>query len=175
MIAQPLDPKLVFIQGVRFWIAETVLREKCDADPGYQPLLNIPGIVVCAFASECFLKCLGLLDGKEHVNWHNLSELFKRLDEATKEGIRQEWQVMTDATCDQRKELETHFKVSIPTDIETSLAECGDAFRLLRYIFERPKNATFYITHFPKVLHDYTLKRTGWDFSEKGRHQAQDR
>ena len=48
--------------------------------------------------------------------------------------------------------------IKIPWDLLTALADCGDAFERMRYIYEDPPNAKFYIINLPPILHDLILE-----------------
>jgi hypothetical protein len=72
-----------------------------------------------------------------------------------------------DEGCRQRKHLideeEKHFKVAIPRDLKTALTDCGDAFKLIRYIYENPRKPLFYITHLPVSLRFAIQEVTNWN------------
>jgi hypothetical protein len=80
----------------------------------------------------------------------------------TRERVKTEYAKMTRETADQIAEFAKKHGVSLPRDLETALSDCGDAFQLLRYIYERPKGTTFYITHLPLVLRNVITQITDW-------------
>lgn len=145
-------------QGERFWLADGALQRTCEADPdpGVAARLNLPGIVMSAFDSECFLKSLLVAEGKSiqpRLRTHHLGKLFGALDDPTKKVILSEWKKMIAATEHQLVAEEERIGRALPRDIETSLDDCGEAFLDFRYWFEDPsKSVKFYIPHLPRVL-----------------------
>jgi HEPN domain-containing protein len=155
--------KAIFDHGASFLLAEVMLRKQVDADPALLKVLQFPGMVLNAFASELFLKCLLALDGKGEQRGHNLRTLYDKLSDDTKVKIKEEWARMLAAIGErQLVEQGQKFGVTFARDIETSLAECGEAFVDMRYVYENPRGATFYITHLPLVLKKVIEQLTGW-------------
>jgi hypothetical protein len=159
-----VDPRDVYRQGIRFLVTDVVLRRKVESEPDLEESLKYPGMVISAFASELFLKCLKLIDGKGTSNSHKLAELFGDLSHDTQALIRAEWDTMLAVSEPMYQELERKHRVKIPRDLNTSLAECGEAFMKLRYIYELPKGSTFYITQLPLVLKNVVKKlKPDWE------------
>ena len=156
--------RAVYRHASGFLLADVVLRRQAEADPALAEIVKFAGMVTNVFASELFLKCLLLLDGKGESREHNLKKLYDQLDETTKKKILAEWVKMLSETPGQLEQQEQRFGVTIPRDLETSLSECGDAFVLLRYIYiyEEPRGAAFYITQLPLVLKNVVDQMTGW-------------
>lgn len=151
----------IYDHADRFLITETQLRKLIDADPKIASVVQFPGMVICAFACELYLKCLLVIEGKKPAKDHNLAKLFGRLEASNKEKIEAEWGRMLVVTGEQIKGFEEKFNVEVPRDLATALADCGNAFEVLRYLYEG-KKANFYITHFPQVLRRVIQKLQGW-------------
>jgi len=108
------------------------------------------------------LKCLLLLEDKTPPKDHNLLALFNLLDNGTKAKLEAEWVVAMDARKAEFDEMEKQFKIKIPRDLPTALAHCGNAFQIMRYIYENPTGANFFITDFPMALFIVIRRITGW-------------
>jgi hypothetical protein len=68
---------------------------------------------------------------------------------------------MLEITKEQIEEAEKNLQARLPRDIPTALADCGDAFETLRYVYETGR-AKFYITHLPLVLRKVIQSITKW-------------
>jgi len=159
----PPDPKAVFNHALRFMATDTELRKLIDKEPDLFQFFQFPGMVISAFASELYLKCLLLLDGKGAITGHNLKTLYNKLSPDTKAKIEAEYATMMQITASEIAELEKKLRRTLPKDLNTALTDCGLAFEQMRYIYEQPKGAAFYITHLPLVLHKVIVRITAWD------------
>ena len=119
-------------------------------------------MVLSALASELFLKCLLLIENKPPGRTHLLNKLYEELNDSTKARIESGWATMMGHRAGDIEAREREYGIEIPRDLPTALADCGDAFRLLRYIYEDPAAPKFYITDLPVVLQDVILDITGW-------------
>lgn len=156
------DPKKVYQHAMRFLATDGFLRTHAGKDEKVAFWCQHPSMVISSFASELLLKCLLILEGKIPPDKHNLETLFKLLEPPLQADIRARW----DADQQRRKAdidaNEQRMGVTIPRDLPTALADCSDAFLLLRYLYEDPMKASFYITFFPVILRDVIRQRTGW-------------
>jgi len=152
----------VYRHALRFLATDGLLRINAQKDEKVAYWVQHPAMVISTFASELLLKCLLVLEGKIPPDKHNLDTLFHLLEPKHRAEIERLW----DANQAKRKALideqEQKMKVSIPRDLATALADCGDAFVLLRYLYEDPKKAAFYITFFPQHVRDVIRGLTGW-------------
>jgi HEPN domain-containing protein len=144
---------------MRFWIAEDRLRRTVSADDKITGWIMMPAVVLSAFADELFLKCLLLLEGKTPPDIHHLAELFNKLEQTTKDMIEAGWNAAVQANEHEFAENERKLNITIPRDLPTALADCGDTFRLMRYIYDDPLAVKFYIIDLPQVLRDVILAR----------------
>jgi HEPN domain-containing protein len=124
-------------------------------------MVQFPGMVICAFAAELYFKCMLLLEGKKAPKTHHLQKLFAALYDENRRLIEAEWARMLEATKEQIEEAEKRLQAQLPRDIGTALADCGDAFEVLRYVYEIGR-AKFYITHLPLVLRKVIQSITKW-------------
>jgi hypothetical protein len=119
-------------------------------------------MVISTFASELFLKCLLLLEGKDVPNKHNLETLFGLLNADHQSRITELWDKDQVRRKDHLDDTERKMGVAIPRDLSQALHDCGDAFVLLRYLYEAPMKASFYITFLPIILRDLIREITSW-------------
>jgi len=157
------QPKDVYTHALWFLGTEAFLRRQIDADASLMPMLQYPGMVICAFAAELFLKCLILLEGGTPKNTHNLLTLFEQLSAKHRALVERHWDTGCRARKDSIDAMEKQYNVTIPRDLKTALTDCGDAFKLLRYVYESPKKPLFYITHLPTSLRFAIQEITGWN------------
>ncbi len=151
------------MHGTRFLYTEDLLRQTSESDQTRTIMTMMPAMVMSAFASELFLKCLLLLEGQTPPDLHHLGSLYKRLHNKRKARIAQLWDAEVAAHANQFAENERRLGVSIPRDLKTALFDCGDAFEGLRYIYEDPLRVKFYIIHFAPILHRAVLEvRPDW-------------
>lgn len=159
------DPHQVYLHGLGFLVADGLLRTNAERE-GYKlaKWIQFPAMVTNAFASELFLKCLLILEGKAHLaRGHDLHLLFKRLDGQTQKDIRARWDADAPRRVSSLAEAERLSGATIPRDLDTSLAECGKAFERIRYIFEPASHPiAFYITFLGIYLRDTIRQRTNW-------------
>lgn len=161
--SSPLNAREIYGHALKFLATDTHLRKQVDKDARASKVFLFHGMVINAFASELFLKCLIVLDEKKPKASHNLKSLYEQLSSDKQSLVTKHW----DEGCRQRKHLideqEKVTNTPIPRDLVTALNECGDAFRIMRYAYERPKAGSFYITHLPISLRFAVQEVTGWD------------
>lgn len=149
------DAKDVYRQAVRFQLADFMIRKSAvDETENVQNNLMMPSMVLSAFSSELFLKCLLLLEEKPSVETHRLNLLFGQLRDETKSIIRKQWSIAVATNERELIENEKKLGITIPRDLDTALQDCGGAFVLLRYVYEAPNDAKFYIIDLPQVLRE---------------------
>ena len=94
-------PKAVYNHALHFMATDGFMRKQVDGDRSLMPMLQYPGMVISAFASELFLKCLILLEKKVPKNTHNLLTLYEQLSVKHKGMVERHW----DEGCAARKDL----------------------------------------------------------------------
>lgn len=127
----------------------------------------IPGMVLSSFTSELFMKCLILIEGKSPKDEHHLSRLFEMLHSNTKEQLRSLWSAEVAWNELEFQENERKFNATIPRDLDSALMDCGNSFVLMRYLYEDPKRAKFYIVDLPSALRNLIRERMpSWEPSK---------
>jgi hypothetical protein len=125
-------------------------------------MLRYPGIIVSSFASELFLKCLILIEQGTPKGTHNLLTLYNQLTKGHQALVERHWNALSLKWKHAIDAEEKKFNVRIPRDLKTALSDCGDAFKLIRYVYENPREPLFYITHLPMSLRFAVEEVTGW-------------
>jgi len=162
---QQLDPFKVYMNAERFRIADSLLRTD-EVMKGYGAAIGGPTLVLAAFASELYLKCLFALETGRQASGHELRGLFLLLSEDTRFEIERQW----DEYCamphrirvyDAIKQLEGY---DVPRDLRWSLKAGNDAFVSLRYIHEPNHIAPkFLLGDFHVILREVILaKKPEW-------------
>jgi hypothetical protein len=77
MAKAPIDAFKIFLHAYRFLISEEHLRRA--EDPQMMSFIAAPSIVLSAFASELFLKCIQVLEKGNASSTHDLALLFRGL------------------------------------------------------------------------------------------------
>ena len=151
------DPWHVYNHGLRFLKADDHMRRSCAQDAALINSLIFPAMTLSAFAAELFLKSLLIVEGTTPPGSHNSNTLFKRLHNKTKEALRIRWDGNVAAREKELAENERRLDVQIPRDLDTALADCGDAFEKMRYLYEDPINVKFYITDLAGIVRDHII------------------
>jgi hypothetical protein len=150
-----LDARKIFNHAERFhWSGE---RLRTTRDEEIAKMTLIVSMVLSAFASELYLKCLHCIDSAEVPPGHNLRDLFASLPILRQQKIRTLWdQLMThQATLlDQRDKALGGAVVS--RDFDACIADASHAFEQIRYIYEDDQ-FRFNMVDFPRVVRQAIL------------------
>jgi HEPN domain-containing protein len=136
----------------------------------YAAFMANPIVVLSAFASELFLKCLLNLEGKEFERTHNLEDLFGSLSDSTRARITELW----DAEVKRKKAdwAAAQGDNPAPLDLPTALKDGGDAFDAVRYAHEGDVNCRFVMGDLPRLLRTVIVeKKPEWDKVQRNVHQ----
>jgi hypothetical protein len=158
-----IDPLHIFMHGVRFMVADERLRT--TNDQYVMTYVMAPALVLSAFASETFLKCLIALETGHAPDGHNLKNLFQILPRPTQRRIEELWDeyVQSQATFwDTIDKLAPH---PSPRDLLTSLSEGNKGFVELRYSYEgeTARRLRFRLGDLPRMLRRVILElRPEW-------------
>lgn len=152
------DPRKVYHHGIRFLVADHEIRRTSVGNKTLTEWVMLPAIVLSAFASELFLKSLIIIEGKHPPDSHNLHTLFKRLHNKNKDGIVARWDKNVTLRENEFKKNEVTLGIKIPRDLRSALVDCGDAFERMRYLYEDPINAKFYIIDFAQIVQEQILQ-----------------
>src|ERR1700748_1063655 len=125
---QQPDPLKIFMNAERFRIADLVLRQ--NNNPQIMVAVARPALVLSAFASELYLKCLICIETDRLAHGHDLQVLFKQLSGRSRQGIEKRWNAYV--TTPQRQRIYAAIKslqgADIPSDLDWSLRHGGDGF-----------------------------------------------
>lgn len=159
------DPHDVYLHATRFLVADSILRKSFKKRPSPKKWVSYPAMVNSAFASELFLKCLLILEGKSPPGTHDLETLFSSLNAAHKARIRALWKAKQPGRERALATVERENGKTIPRDLVGALRDCANAFELIRYMHESPKKAKFYLTFFPIHVRD-VIRQVRPDWTE---------
>jgi hypothetical protein len=97
-----------------------------------------PGIVLAAFASELYFKCM-LVDAgaPSFPKRHNLTQLFLNLSPKSRSDLKRLWEEIVQPNPQTAKAVATNLGASI-LKLEDFLSEHADSFENWRYRFENP-------------------------------------
>jgi hypothetical protein len=143
---ESIDPKSVFQLACKFAAAEQHLRHTSNPNAGY---MASPSMVMSAFTSELFLKCLLLLEGKDIARIHSLNVLYQKLSPNQKRRIEEAWNREARPKVEQ---LNQKFGFDRPSDLPNALVTCGRTFEHMRYAYEDPDRQAFYLGQLPAIL-----------------------
>lgn len=164
-----IDAFAIYKHAVGFLTADSHLRSFKDVSTQF--LCGPAAVVLSAFASELFIKCLLTLDSKSWGNDHNLHRLYKRLNEHVRRKIEQKWLAYS-----QNKKyfviIENGVAKAPKSDLEGALKDCGDAFVAMRYVYEDPKKSNYYISELPIILREVILEeQPNWKTASLGEYR----
>jgi hypothetical protein len=145
-----IDPFAIFQHADGFFRALDQLHQTSTSQRAGQ--IALPLVVLSAFASELFFKCLLCIETGKTPPIHLLFDLFKKLNPETQKVLEKHWNQI----AAQRKEILDRIDVSrglTPRDLRSNLASGSDGFRLLRYIYEgKQKPFLFGLSDLPIAL-----------------------
>jgi len=166
--SQKVDSQELFYHATRILSADWHLRHALP--PQTDKLMVAQGsMILNAFASELFIKCILLIEGKTPPPTHKLDVLFRQVGHKTKRNIEAIWDAQA------RPKL-THMSVNHghPLDLPNAIVTCANSFERLRYHYEDPSKTFFYIGELPEILHRIILEiKPEWDLPTQSTSQPQ--
>ncbi|HEY8096675.1 MAG TPA: hypothetical protein VIE65_11380 [Methylobacter sp.] len=158
-----LDPYEIYLHAFHFHESDHRLRKSVSADdPNQVMLIAHPSMMLSAFASELYLKCLLCIEtGKVHKG-HDLKSLFLRLDLSTRKHLENLWN--EDITRPERQK-ELNYIRQLPEgerlqlDLRYALDIGANAFIELRYFYET-KRSFFILQNFPNILQKVIMEKS---------------
>jgi hypothetical protein len=90
-LSPKLDPVKIFLHATAFHESDHRLRNTIPLDKPGIILITQPSMVLSAFASELYLKCLLCSEHGKVPNGHNLKTLFLQLATSTRKRIDELW------------------------------------------------------------------------------------
>lgn len=147
----------------RFRIANLTLRQ--HPNPQVMLAVGTPALVLSAFASELYLKCLIAIESDRAAYGHELRTLFRSVSKQTQANIERRWNMYV--TSPQRHQhyaaLASLVGYTVPTDLDWTLKNGGSGFVELRYIHESNDGTKFLLGDFPEILRaELLLRKPEW-------------
>jgi len=143
-----IDPAGIFQHADKFFRAVEQLHHTSDRKRFVQ--IALPIMVLSAFASELFFKCLLCMETARIHRTHLLLDLFEKLSPKTQRRLEELWDqalLPRKATLDELDKSQI-----VPRDLRSNLASSTDTFRLLRYVYEPGPDLVISISDLPLVL-----------------------
>ncbi len=109
----------------------------------------LPVLVLEVFSIELMLKCFLMHDGNHVPETHNIAELFRQLGSKRKRQIVKRWE-----DGPKKRLTPAAIQFGFPADLPNALERCANAFEKLRYIYEFPTGADFYLGELPRLLQE---------------------
>jgi hypothetical protein len=156
-----LDPAKIFVHAERFRFADERLRSPISMgyDPRAGSYIAGPSLVLSAFASELYMKCLLCLEGRDIPPSHNLKKLFGRLPGRLQRRLDAMWIDYVPTRAEMFEYARKHFNYTAATDLRSALADGGTGFEDMRYVYEGPTNTKFFLADLPKLLRALILEQ----------------
>ena len=163
-----IDPREIFLHAYHFHECDHRLRKgPSSKDIDEVAIIAQPSMVLCAFASELYLKCLLYVETGKVPREHHLKSLFLRLDSSTKKRLEDLWNESLRSPDKQRGLDYIHGLPEgdrLQSDLLYVLGIGSNAFEELRYFYET-KRSYFLLHDFPDMLHAVILERfPDWGF-----------
>jgi hypothetical protein len=163
-----LDPHKIFLHAFHFHESDHRLRNSVSSDnPDQIMLIAHPSMVLSAFATELYLKCLLCIETGRVPNEHNLKSLFLRLDLSTRKRLEDLWD--EDIRHPERQKALGYIRRlpegdQLQLDLMYALDVGANAFIELRYLYET-QSSHFILSDFPNILRKVILERfPSWTF-----------
>jgi hypothetical protein len=172
IIKPKCDALKIFTHARGFEESLCILLESAIPSRGQEPddqrigTISHPAMVLSAFASELYLKCLLCIETGEPAQGHDLERLFLKLEPATRHEIDHLWDV--DIRAPLKQKVLDHARAmpegrNIKNDLRYALQLGADAFTEIRYHYETG-TSHFLLNDLPKILRIVTLrKQPTWD------------
>ncbi|MEP0323506.1 hypothetical protein [Bauldia litoralis] len=140
-----LDPKDILRHAMAFQHSARRLAEKRPGDDDIWPLFAHPYMVLVALSAELYLKCTHCIDSTETPWGHPLDILYADLPALRRNRIAFHWEKLNSQPELVRRRAQLAAQgMHIPDDLPTVLRDCGNAFEVVRYIYEHPNGTKFY-------------------------------
>jgi hypothetical protein len=127
-------------------------------------VLATPMVVVSAFSSEVWLKCLIFIERltndpnyQEIINIHDLHKLYLETSDASKKKLQEKWAVFMTEMPDAANFLMSRDGERIGPELERALQAGGDTFLQMRYIYENRRYSSFILFSFRSMVREVVL------------------
>jgi len=167
MVKPSIAPEKIFEHAECFYQASAVLHTH---DPvGLHPdnhktthaalTLIEPRVVIDAFTTELFLKCLICIETGSAPREHNLKQLFDLLSEATRTRIESCWDSEVVTRRREKWDKWERLGLKIARDLPSALAKGTNAFKRYRYSYEGDtQDLHYYLEDLPALLERLILE-----------------
>lgn len=151
-----IDPRLIYLQGDGFYRAYSVLANDTGVlnEPGLAAEVGNAAMVISAFNSEIFLKCLVCIETGKVPRGHHLLDLFNKLSAEVQRRIEDLWEsVVVAQRAEMWNKIDGASEEKIARKLRPAL-KCGNAaFEQIRYSYEGHTSGTaFFLADLPLVL-----------------------
>ncbi|WP_028346070.1 hypothetical protein [Bradyrhizobium murdochi] len=153
-----IDPKNIFMHARGFHLADAVIGNfNIDENPEMGAELVQPAMVLSAFNSELFLKCIICIETGDVPTGHHLVYLFNLVSPKTRSRIEHIWNTEVVPLREPMwRTIETKLpaiELPIKRDLPSALMAANKAFEEIRYSYEsKNKKSRFYVSDLPRVL-----------------------
>jgi hypothetical protein len=159
-----IDPLQIYMHAFAFHVSENALGS-ITLTPNVQLAAQVvePTMVLSAFTTELFLKCLVCLETSLTPQGHHLFELFEQITSATQAKIIHLWDTQIVPHRDPEwKFIESkkyHGDAKFSRDLPGALSDSSRAFEQIRYSYEpNSRQSDFNIIDLPRVLRRVILE-----------------
>src|ERR1019366_9390578 len=157
-----LDPHEIFLHAYHFHECDHRLRKgPSSKDLDEVALIAHPSMVLSAFASELYLKCLLCIETGKVPRGHELKGFFLRLDPSTRKRLEDLWNESL-GRAERKREFACLRKLPegdrLQSDLLYALGISANAFEELRYLYET-KRSYFLLGDFPDMLHKVIFEK----------------
>jgi hypothetical protein len=157
----PVKPVDIFMQAEGVLQACGILSEdRVKDNPHLAGSVGYSIIILSAFASELYFKCLICMETGKVPHGHHLKHLFDKQSSATQTKIEKLW---NDLVVPMRDSYWTQVETAvagkkIPRDLRGALTTGNQAFEKVRYIYEGSAGITFFLGDLPNILRHIILE-----------------
>jgi hypothetical protein len=153
-----IDALKIYMNAESYRIADHILRVEGQKDPNLMAVISGPHMVLSAFASELYFKCLACLETGNVPHTHNLKALFRDLSVLSRNRIEQLWNAHAPGLEPLWQHMEQSLGKKISRDFQVLLDKSSNAFTELRYAHEEPKSS-FLVGDLPPMIRTVILER----------------
>lgn len=142
--AGPGDPRQLFTNADNFR-----LQSQLPGDVRFGQSV----VVLAAFASELFIKCIVTLESGRQPAGHDLAALFSKISRAVRTKIEKRWDIeFAPKRAEQLDAVEKDLGIKIPRDFNSLLRVGAKSFAQMRYAHEQQPAGNFFLVDFPLLL-----------------------
>jgi hypothetical protein len=158
----PVRPVDIFMQAEGVLDACGILSaDRVRDNPQIMASIGYSIIILSAFASELYFKCLICIETNHVPRGHHLRHLFDQQTPAVQAKIEQLWDdLIVPMHNDQWTQIEavSGSEKKISRDLRGALADGNQTFEKIRYIYEGPTGVTFFLGDLPNILRHVILE-----------------